>query len=94
MSSDSQNVSRYLKDLDTNVWEVLFDTTANMAVKSKIENASLSVIPNAKQTATLVFKINAIVVLTLGSEVPMPIVNVSWENKMLISQNVETKTGN
>ena len=94
MSSDSQNVSRYLKDLDTNVWKVLFDTTANMAVKSKIENASLCIIPNAQQTATLVFKINAIVVLTLGSEVPMPIVNVSWENKMLISQNVETKTGN
>jgi hypothetical protein len=94
MSTTAKPISEYFKDLNTNEWEIIFETTANMAVKSKINNASLCIIPNDKQVVTLVFKINAIVVLTVGADKISPIVNVSWENKLLISQNMNTVTGN
>lgn len=68
MSVTTKLLSEYFKDLNTDEWDIIFETTANMAVKSKVDKASLCIVPNDKQVAILVFKINAIVVLTIGTD--------------------------
>lgn len=86
--------SSYIENLNNDNWEVIFETTVHVAIKSKIDNAELIVNPNEKQKAILVFKKGAYVVLIVGGSPNGPTVNLSWENDKLISQNLQTVTGN
>jgi len=94
MTPDPLVPSSYFENLNADHWETIFETTVHIAIKSKVDNAEFTVNPNEKQSAILVFKKDTYVVLIVGQSDKGPTINLSWENKKLLSQNITTKTGN